>query len=287
MLLALADNANDEGVCWPSLTTIAKKAGMDERSARRILRRLEKEGFLRTSQRQSPGRKNYTNIYQIVLTDTPNSSFQNHANDPVDMLQDESQEATIEEDKSLLEAGSDLSSFCTSLANGGHNVPTLGTVLPPTGGHNVPTLGTVLPPKPSINSSPNQQTNPPDAAKGRPEKFSRIVKIYEREIGSLTGYIGQEIDNMLDDYPEEWIMSAFREAALHNKRNFAYVKAILKRYKEEGINTTAPKTRQATHSGHPNQHKKSNQDGFAAAENRSLRNLEEIISKGEIDEYLL
>lgn len=32
VLLALCDNANDQGFCWPSISTIARKCGMTERS---------------------------------------------------------------------------------------------------------------------------------------------------------------------------------------------------------------------------------------------------------------
>lgn len=46
VLLALADFANERGDCWPSVPTIAAKARMDERSARRILRKLEAKGWL-------------------------------------------------------------------------------------------------------------------------------------------------------------------------------------------------------------------------------------------------
>jgi len=49
VLLAMADFANDKGECWPSVATIARKARMDERSARRILRKLEANGWLTIS----------------------------------------------------------------------------------------------------------------------------------------------------------------------------------------------------------------------------------------------
>ena len=243
VLLALADNANDDGVCWPSLTTIAMKAGMDERSARRILRRLEKEGYLKTSQRQSPGRKNYTNIYQIILIDASNSFLQNQGNDTVDPLQDVPHNTSIEADEVHHETRSTHPLYDTSMTYGGHCVPTLGTVLPPTGGHGTPTLGTVLPPEPSLNHPLNQQNNLPsaDTAMVQTEKFSRITKIYEREIGPFTGFIGQEIEDAVNDYPYEWFEAAFREAAKHNKRSWAYVKAILVRYKVSGFASSKPK----------------------------------------------
>lgn len=46
VLLALADFCNDDGVCWPSMDRIAKKAAMTERGAQKIARRLEAERWL-------------------------------------------------------------------------------------------------------------------------------------------------------------------------------------------------------------------------------------------------
>jgi hypothetical protein len=46
VLLALADFCNDAGECWPAVASIARKARMDERSVRRILRKLEGAGWL-------------------------------------------------------------------------------------------------------------------------------------------------------------------------------------------------------------------------------------------------
>lgn len=48
VLLALADFADDAGNCWPSIATIAKKARVQDRSAIRIVRRLESAGYLKT-----------------------------------------------------------------------------------------------------------------------------------------------------------------------------------------------------------------------------------------------
>lgn len=47
VLLALADQANDEGVqCWPSIPTIAKRSGQGERTVRRCISDLEAKGHL-------------------------------------------------------------------------------------------------------------------------------------------------------------------------------------------------------------------------------------------------
>lgn len=41
VLLALADCANDDGHCWPSIATIARKSGVSERSVQRAIRKAE------------------------------------------------------------------------------------------------------------------------------------------------------------------------------------------------------------------------------------------------------
>lgn len=48
VLLALADYANDEGECWPSIEGIARKCRLSERGVRKILRRLEEDGWITT-----------------------------------------------------------------------------------------------------------------------------------------------------------------------------------------------------------------------------------------------
>src|SRR5258705_11620743 len=46
VLLALADDARDDGLCWPSMRSIAGKARIEERSAQSIIRRLIEKGFV-------------------------------------------------------------------------------------------------------------------------------------------------------------------------------------------------------------------------------------------------
>ena len=46
VMLALADYANDNGTCWPSMASIAAKARVTERGARKIVRELEALGWL-------------------------------------------------------------------------------------------------------------------------------------------------------------------------------------------------------------------------------------------------
>ena len=44
MLLALGDNANDEGICWPLVNTLAYKCRVKERAAQTILAHLQRTG---------------------------------------------------------------------------------------------------------------------------------------------------------------------------------------------------------------------------------------------------
>lgn len=47
VLLALADWANDDGLCWPSIDRLAQKTGMAGRSVQRIIRDLEQTGLVK------------------------------------------------------------------------------------------------------------------------------------------------------------------------------------------------------------------------------------------------
>jgi len=62
VLLALADYANDEGECWPSIEGIAKKTCLTDRGVRKIIRRLEETRWLEIE--AGGGRKN-CNLYRI------------------------------------------------------------------------------------------------------------------------------------------------------------------------------------------------------------------------------
>jgi hypothetical protein len=52
LLIALADQANDEGWCWPSVATLGRKCGMEDRSIRRVIARLVKGGHVTVQQRR-------------------------------------------------------------------------------------------------------------------------------------------------------------------------------------------------------------------------------------------
>lgn len=63
VLLALADNANDEGECFPSIATISRRACTDERRTYRILKSLESANHITRVSR--PGR---STLYKVHPT---------------------------------------------------------------------------------------------------------------------------------------------------------------------------------------------------------------------------
>ena len=63
VLLALADWANDDGYCWPTISAVATKARLSERAVQQILGRLTATGRIRRIQGGGRGR---ANRYQVM-----------------------------------------------------------------------------------------------------------------------------------------------------------------------------------------------------------------------------
>jgi DnaD/phage-associated family protein len=64
---------------------------------------------------------------------------------------------------------------------------------------------------------------------------ARLFKSYESEIGIITPFIADAIeDALISAIPAKWIEDSFREAAAQNKRSWKYCEAILKRWKAQG-----------------------------------------------------
>jgi hypothetical protein len=62
MLLAIADHANDDGVCWPSIARLAARARVKERQAQNIVKQLEESGSIEVQ--RGVGRK-HTSLYIV------------------------------------------------------------------------------------------------------------------------------------------------------------------------------------------------------------------------------
>ena len=68
--------------------------------------------------------------------------------------------------------------------------------------------------------------------------FVNLYKSFEAEIGkALSPLQIQELQYMLEDFSPELIHEALKEAVSQGKANFAYIKAILNRWKQENLLT--------------------------------------------------
>ena len=67
VLLALADAADDSGICWPSIPTIAKKTCLDVRSVQRILSKVTKDGLLNIERRYGNHGTQTSNRYRLTM----------------------------------------------------------------------------------------------------------------------------------------------------------------------------------------------------------------------------
>lgn len=65
--------------------------------------------------------------------------------------------------------------------------------------------------------------------------------IYEQEIGQVTPFIADAIENAEKEYPAEWIPKAIRLAAANNVRKMSYVTGILKKWKLNGFEDSSSK----------------------------------------------
>lgn len=61
-----------------------------------------------------------------------------------------------------------------------------------------------------------------------------IFKLYEENIGPLTPLMADTLKDAEKEYPAEWLAEAFSIAVERNKRNWKYIAAILRRWKDEG-----------------------------------------------------
>lgn len=68
ILIKLADQANDEGICWPSYETIARACEISKRSVITHIQILEAQNFLRIEKRYNKDAgKNFSNRYHLTL----------------------------------------------------------------------------------------------------------------------------------------------------------------------------------------------------------------------------
>lgn len=68
VLVSLADQANDDGACWPSVGTLCARTCLSERAVRNALRWLEGETLLETDRRNKHDGSMSSNLYTVRLS---------------------------------------------------------------------------------------------------------------------------------------------------------------------------------------------------------------------------
>jgi len=93
--------------------------------------------------------------------------------------------------------------------------------------------GNVTPKKSEVRSQKSEKEI--DKEKTLPLPLSEIISKYQSEGKSVTPTIAEALKGFLEDYSAEWITKAIKEASLHSKLSIPYVRAILERWKEDGV----------------------------------------------------
>lgn len=102
IMARLADFSNDEGVCWPSIETIARQLGAGVSTVRTAIGKLEDEGWLSRKQRRN-GNRNASNVYQLNVAKLQAAAF-SHLSDSDPSKSDASNSDASKSDPSKFDA---------------------------------------------------------------------------------------------------------------------------------------------------------------------------------------
>lgn len=67
VLLALADHADERGICWPSIAKLSERSCVSERTVQRILLKLVEMGLLEVVPQEDSNGRTSSNRYQLCM----------------------------------------------------------------------------------------------------------------------------------------------------------------------------------------------------------------------------
>ena len=83
ILIKLADNANDLGTCYPSISLVSRQCSVSERTVQRAIGEMTAGGFIRVEKRFRNDRSQTSNLYYLLANDAgDNLSHQTVRNEP-------------------------------------------------------------------------------------------------------------------------------------------------------------------------------------------------------------
>jgi hypothetical protein len=214
VLLAIADHANDDGICWPSVARLARMARVSERQCQRLISQLVDAGELAV-ERGGHGPKS-TTVYRMLVLAENKGDIQGNKGDTVT--------SPLTENKGDIQrAKGDI-----QRAKG----------------------DTAMSPEPSIEpsieaaearaSEPTPEptpepTAPAAAAKSQPTRDAWIIE-YENVWGMMVAspYIGEQITDWQSRVTFPAWQHALRESTRANARNWRYLSRVLERLERDG-----------------------------------------------------
>lgn len=235
MLLAIAEYADDDGVCWPSIARLAQRVCVKERQAQRLIKQLEQSGAIEV--RRGVGR-NHTSVYVIkgVAEYTIPDAEKVQSCTPFD-----AGKGVIQGEKVSSRAIKGVIAMTPDPSLDPPIDPSLNDdtrATPPTS-----SSSQALPDE-SLVATPKQQERVrlPAAAVAqtlgnRDPAYVAAKVAYENNIGMLTPILVQRIEEALRSYPPEWVPLAIERAVAAEKRRWDYIEGILRNWSAEGFNS--------------------------------------------------
>lgn len=134
VLVALADNASDEGFCWPSVETIAQKTSLATRSVQRAIKQAIRLGIIRRRLRKGNSSQYVFNL-DVLPQGRPGkagraSLFETFENEP-DLFEEASDEGVTSVQEADFEGGDIYAGGVTSVQKRGATLSPKPSIEPP------------------------------------------------------------------------------------------------------------------------------------------------------------
>lgn len=232
---------NNEGVAWPSLRGLAHDTGWSFKACqkarvwlvdRKIISRVE--DYIRPQWRNLPPDElakkrnlDHAEYYRVTGTIEINGSAW-------PLLYENPQQGDFADGNSIPDPADDVPQRSTTRVDIGSQRSELASKRTK---HN--TKKAVVADQPAKNGKTAAAAEIETSAEPTPLQLAYAA--YEKNIGIIPQFVGEQIGAAVADYPNGWVEDAIKEAALSNVRNWKYIAAILQRWEKDG---RAPKAQQ-------------------------------------------
>ena len=216
VLLAIADHANDDGICWPSVARLARLARVSERQCQRLISQLVDAGELAV-ERGGHGPKS-TTVYRMLVLAENKGDIQGIKGDTVT--------SPLTENKGDIQrAKGDI-----QRAKGDIAVSPEPSIEPSIEAAEANVVASEPTPEPTP-----EPTAPAAAAKSETTRDAWIVE-YENVWGMMVAspYIAEQITDWQSRVTFPAWQHALRESTRANARNWRYLSRVLERLERDG-----------------------------------------------------